>query len=1094
MATKKEFRTYMEQNKANLNIEALRWADMNTIYNEWKDTWSISKNYMTQPNPITTQNTPTQDNITTNKMVDSWLLPENQREIYPQSPTQDQQKIATGNFSASEARQYNQMTWNQQGARDVTSQQWVQNVTPAETAKIAQAGITNVWKWVKADLQSTWITKDTNWKDIKDKTPANLEQLVEARYGTIATQNPDWSITAIIGDKKYQWILDSALNPIKTEVQLTQAEKYKQSILNKYANAWVDTLYNAFGNWQIPSDMQWDLMWNPNFTLAKEKYDKKLSTDATNSQMENVYNTMTWKEITVVDKWLELNNKLVDLLTWMWKTETDLVSFRDYMAQNYPDIVSQSTDLNAKNKRLKELSEIANKNLRDIESKYPWLSKWSAILLANKQNEVINDEIRTLQFDIAELSSNIQFQTNQANQDYNYMQEQQARKDALLREQRWMTFNYLQWEQAYQRGLEAEQRGLEAEQRQREFQMQTMWMQREFQLEDRAYNEALQTRQLEQQYAYEYGDLNSENPTLQNIAIERAVAWMYKNYPIPGMESQATKVQKVKNLMAQWMTGTQAIAQVENEIRNSQRYKDYLAYEKARITPQTETKFWFMNAWDWIIAVTNPSTWKITFQNAQWQPTSWWPTWDYYSQFRVTQDVWVKSPNSKDTWYNGWTPWIDFAMPVWTDVVAITWWEVVKAWSYKDYWTQIVVRDSQWNEHMYSHLSKWLYIVWDTVNAWEVIAKSWNTWFSTWPHLDYRVKDSGWKWVDPKQFLWGPAWWEYTTTQKAIMDTYLKNPASKQNIDALKNAWLTTNDIESYKTITAWLWILWVPLSYERGIKNMIPATLMNSEVELAQLNETIKAMAKAWLSQEEAALTHMWFDVDAIKEKGNMDLALKTIDVARALSIWDEKFKNIVSSVNNFLKRWEEWKAVQTIEIEAQRELKKLEWDNYVSDSQVNFSKQVLDKLQWFIAKNSNKIWPISWRFSDLSKKFKNDPDYQALTTLLQGSLAEIRRAFAGTAVTEIELKAIRDFVWLDTKMPIQNLQSALNTNFESMFMNYNTQRQFAWLPKMTPKYIWSNWNERVNLYKWINATTPWDWRWQSSQSSNTWRWQSSQ
>lgn len=53
------------------------------------------------------------------------------------------------------------------------------------------------------------------------------------------------------------------------------------------------------------------------------------------------------------------------------------------------------------------------------------------------------------------------------------------------------------------------------------------------QQEQRAYDEAQATKTLEQNYAYQYGDLNSENPTLQNIAIERAVAGMYENYPIP---------------------------------------------------------------------------------------------------------------------------------------------------------------------------------------------------------------------------------------------------------------------------------------------------------------------------------------------------------------------------------------------------------------------------------------------------------------------------------------------------------------------------------------------------------------------------------
>ena len=48
------------------------------------------------------------------------------------------------------------------------------------------------------------------------------------------------------------------------------------------------------------------------------------------------------------------------------------------------------------------------------------------------------------------------------------------------------------------------------------------------------------------------------------------------------MESQATKVNKVKALIAGGMSGSEAIAQVESEIRNSQRYKDYIASEQAK--------------------------------------------------------------------------------------------------------------------------------------------------------------------------------------------------------------------------------------------------------------------------------------------------------------------------------------------------------------------------------------------------------------------------------------------------------------------------------------------------------------------------------
>jgi uncharacterized protein YoaH (UPF0181 family) len=66
---------------------------------------------------------------------------------------------------------------------------------------------------------------------------------------------------------------------------------------------------------------------------------------------------------------------------------------------------------------------------------------------------------------------------------------------------------------------------------------------------------------------------------------------MYTKYPIPGMESQAIKVQKVKDRMAQGMSATEAIASVENEIRNSQRYKDYLTSEKNKLAPKITNSF-----------------------------------------------------------------------------------------------------------------------------------------------------------------------------------------------------------------------------------------------------------------------------------------------------------------------------------------------------------------------------------------------------------------------------------------------------------------------------------------------------------------------
>lgn len=169
-----------------------------------------------------------------------------------------------------------------------------------------------------------------------------------------------------------------------------------------------------------------------------------------------------------------------------------------------------------------------------------------------------------------------------------------------------------------------------------------------------------ETRKLEQNYQYTYWDINSTNPTLQNIAIERAVADLYTKYPLPWMESQATKVAKIQNLMSQWMTWTQAIAQLESEIRNSDRYKQYIApkTEKAQgLIKMWEDKIYDPNSWKWIIAPWTSTSWLTNLSNIAWkniqcgkavntyiQDVTWsygqlWDTLD--SKLKALESIWV---------------------------------------------------------------------------------------------------------------------------------------------------------------------------------------------------------------------------------------------------------------------------------------------------------------------------------------------------------------------------------------------------------------------------------------------------------------------
>jgi len=125
-------------------------------------------------------------------------------------------------------------------------------------------------------------------------------------------------------------------------------------------------------------------------------------------------------------------------------------------------------------------------------------------------------------------------------------------------------------------------------------------------------------------------------------------------------------------------------------------------------------------------------------------------------QYRVTQDYGATSPNAIDNvrLADGqvWTPWVDYAMPVWTDVKSFVNWTVTSIKEAWDYWLQAIVTDKQGNRHMYNHLSEWILSEWDTVAKWDVIALSGSSWFSTWPHLDYRVRGTNNEWLNPNDY------------------------------------------------------------------------------------------------------------------------------------------------------------------------------------------------------------------------------------------------------------------------------------------------------------------------------------------------------
>lgn len=127
-----------------------------------------------------------------------------------------------------------------------------------------------------------------------------------------------------------------------------------------------------------------------------------------------------------------------------------------------------------------------------------------------------------------------------------------------------------------------------------------------------------------------------------------------------------------------------------------------------------------------------------------------------------------------------------------------------------------------------------------------------------------------------------------------------------------------------------------------------------------------------------------------------------------------------------------------------------KADSDSPILTPEYNVGKQRTDKLVGLIEKNKDKIGIVSGNVSDFLQKFEWDKDYQQIKTILQMSQADMRKYFAGSAVTETEMKALADFIWWSTKMSPDNLVTMLQTLDEDRTNTYNAQREWFQIPNV--------------------------------------------
>ena len=93
-------------------------------------------------------------------------------------------------------------------------------------------------------------------------------------------------------------------------------------------------------------------------------------------------------------------------------------------------------------------------------------------------------------------------------------------------------------------------------------------------------------------------------------------------------------------------------------------------------------------------------------------------------------------------------------------------------------------------------------------------------------------------------------------------------------------------------------------------------------------------------------------------------------------------------------------------------RDVKELYGDKAILTQNFESSQGRTNKIVNLIERNKDKLGAFDGPFADLVKKFKNEPEYQELLTLLTMEQADIRKYFAGSAVTDTEMSALVNFI----------------------------------------------------------------------------------
>lgn len=523
-----------------------------------------------------------------------------------------------------------------------------------------------------------------------------------------------------------------------------------------------------------------------------------------------------------------------------------------------------------------------------------------------------------------------------------------------------------------------------------------------------------------QQLAQQLWMWSEDYQALVNYQVQ-ATADMLNNY---APWTWYTFQNEIKSLLDQWYTPNEAVWM----IAKSQEFQQ-----------ATTTQ----NTWSW-----SSAGWQVIFNTATWESKYIWTEWLTWVAW-----TWVQWWTDWMFWFTNYTPISSEQLSSWLQSfesnhpVNSTWGQ---CWAFVNDYLQ-----SLWLDRLYTDPidKKKAVTNTDELVVWGIAVMDSKAYPQYWHTAIIKDVQTVQEWKTMVQLLESNRWDDKKVHTRRV------------NADKILGVFDPSKDMNSS---TSWMsgdmWALtdyWVPISYDRSVKALIPTQLMNSELELTKLENNISNLYNQGMSAEDAVLTYMWFN---IKKEEDKDLAMNLVNSVRSLSN-EDNVQSAISYISQRINAWDYNSAIKKVENLVKAEAKKNEWDWYFDESTARGIVQKANDLIKLANSMPQNIWLFDWTMQKYLKNLKSS-DAAKLQTAISYLTDEQRLRQVWSNVTESELQMVKNWIpQLNDRT--DTFMNKINQMKQNALTNLNSWRSTYWLPILDETTLLDNSN-RIWLYDW--------------------------